>query len=42
MQWLDPPFNTGLFDGSDPSGGFGTLGGEAGARSIEIGARVRF
>jgi len=42
MQWLDPPFNTGLFDGSDPSGGFGTLGGEAGPRSIEIGARVRF
>jgi hypothetical protein len=41
-QWLDPPFNTGLGDGSDPSGGFGTLGGEAGARNIEVGARIRF
>jgi hypothetical protein len=41
-QWLDPPFTTGLFDGADPSGGFGTLGGEASPRQIEIGARVRF
>jgi hypothetical protein len=44
MQWLDPQFNaaTGLFDGSSPDGGFGTLQGEAQPRSIQIGARVRF
>jgi len=44
MQWLDPQWNaaTGLFDGSSPDGGFGTLQGEAGARQIQIGARIRF
>jgi hypothetical protein len=44
MQWLDPQFNaaTGLFDGSTPDGGFGSLQGEAQPRQIQIGARVRF
>ena len=42
-QWLDPIGTTGLFDGDTPGGGFGTLsGGEASARQIEVGARVRF
>lgn len=43
-QWLDPQFNaaTGLFDGSSPDGGFGSLQGEAQPRQIQIGARVRF
>jgi hypothetical protein len=42
-QFLDPIGTTGLFDGAAPSGAFGTLsGGEAQARQIEIGARVRF
>ena len=40
-QWLDPT-GLGLSEGADPSGGFGTLGGEASARQIEVGARVRF
>ena len=41
-QWLDPT-GLGLFDGSSPSNGFGTLsGGEAQPREIEVGARVRF
>jgi hypothetical protein len=44
MQWLDPQWNaaTGLFDGSSPDGGFGTLQGEAQPRQIQIGARIRF
>ena len=44
-QWEDPSATgtTGLFDGSAPFGGFGTLaGGEAQPRQIEIGGRVRF
>ena len=42
-QWLDPIGTTGLFDGADPGGGFGTLtAGEAQPRQIEIGGRVRF
>ena len=44
-QFHDPAYSgtTGLFDGASPAGGFGTLeGGEAQAREIEIGARVRF
>jgi hypothetical protein len=42
-QWLDPIGTTGLFDSADPSGGFGNLNsGEAQARQIQIGARVRF
>jgi hypothetical protein len=41
-QWLDPS-GLGLFDGSSPNGGFGTLsGGEASPRQIEVGGRVRF
>ncbi len=43
-QWLDPQAlgDTGLFSGDAPGGGFGTLGGEAQPRQIEVGARVRF
>ena len=42
-QWLDPIGTTGLFDGSTPGGGFGSLsGGEAQNRQIEVGARIRF
>jgi len=41
-QFLDPIGTTGLFDGSSPAGGFGSLLGQAEARNIEIGARVRF
>lgn len=42
-QWLDPIGTTGLFDGSSPDGGFGSLNsGEAQARAIQIGGRVRF
>jgi hypothetical protein len=40
-QWLDPT-GLGISEGTDPSGGFGTLGGEAQPRQIEVGARVRF
>ncbi len=43
-QWLDPQAlgDTGLFSGDSAGGGFGTLGGEAQPRQIELGARVRF
>jgi hypothetical protein len=41
-QWLDPIGTTGLFDGSSPDGGFGSLLGEAQARQIQIGGRIRF
>jgi hypothetical protein len=40
-QWLDPT-GLGISEGTDPGNGFGTLGGEAQPRQIEIGARVRF
>jgi hypothetical protein len=41
-QWLDPT-GLGLYDGADPgSSTFGTLGGEASPRNIELGLRVRF
>ena len=40
-QWLDPT-GLGISEGTAPGNGFGTLGGEAQTRQIEIGARVRF
>ena len=40
-QWLDPT-GLGISEGTAPGNGFGTLGGEAQPRQIEIGARVRF
>ena len=40
-QWLDPT-GLGIGEGDAPGNGFGTLGGEAQPRQIEIGARVRF
>ena len=41
-QWLDPTGTRSLLTETAPGGGFGTLGGEAQPRQIEVGARVRF